>query len=94
MSSLIQQYDVDAPHFDHTEELPEVMDKDALRGRGQQKKICRQTKEDHHMLTTPRSAKSKPSPKCLLLLSEWLRTPELEMANLLKARRDKEDTKS
>ena len=27
MSSLIQQYDVDAPHFDHTEELPKVMTK-------------------------------------------------------------------
>ena len=85
MSSLIQQYDVDAPHFDHTEELPKVMDKEALCGRGHQRKICKQmTKEDHHRLTTPRSAKSKHSPK--FFLSEWSRTPELEMTNLLKAR--------
>ena len=78
MSSLIQQYDVDAPHFDHTEELPKVMDNEgALCGRGHQRKICKQTtKEDYHRLTTAptRSAKSKASPK-FLLLECWSRTP-------------------
>jgi hypothetical protein len=93
MSSLIQQYDVGAPHFDHTKELPKVMDKGALCGCGHQRKICKQTTtEDNHRLTSPRSAKSKPSPK--FLLSDWSRTPELEMTNLLKARDNKEDTKS
>ena len=77
MSSLIQQYDVDAPHFDHTEELPKVMDKEALCGRGHQRKICKQTtKEDHHRLTTaPRSAKSKARSPKFLLLECWSRTP-------------------